>query len=57
MAPAKTTARMARLRAKLLRHEAGDDLDRAAILHQLAEQGAEQKQRKELRQEMRRRLP
>jgi hypothetical protein len=39
--------------AELLGHEAGDGGDRAAILHQLAEHRAEQKQRKELRQESR----
>ena len=38
---------------KLLGHEARDDFDRAAILHELAEQGAEKKQGKELRQELR----
>ena len=32
----------------------GDGGDRAAVLHQLAEQRAEQKQRKELREEARR---
>ena len=34
-------------------HEVGDRRDRAAVLHQLAEHGAEQKQRKELRQKPR----
>ena len=41
------------LRAQLLRHEAGDRPDGAAVLHQLAEQGAEQEQREELRHEPR----
>ena len=36
-----------------LGHEAGDGLDRAAVVHQLAEQRAEQKERKELRKELR----
>ena len=39
--------------AKLLGHEASDDFDRAAVLHELAEQGAKEKQREELRQELR----
>ena len=43
--------------AELLGHEAGDGGDRAAIFHQLAEHRAEQKQRKELRQESERRCP
>ena len=38
-------------RAQPLGHEAGDRLHRAAVVHELAENSAEQEQRKELRQE------
>ena len=37
---------------ELLGHEAGDGFDRAAVVHQLAEERAEQKERKELREEL-----
>ena len=47
----------AALRPSRSRHEARDRRDRAAVLHQLAEQGAEQEQRKELREEAARRCP
>ncbi len=40
-------------RPELLGHETRDGFDRAAILHDLAEYGAEQKQREELREELR----
>ena len=40
-------------RSELLGHEFGDGFDRAAVVHQLAEQGAEKKERKELREELR----
>src|SRR5262249_29585017 len=33
-------------------HKAGDCLDRAAVLHELSEQGSEKKEWEELRQEM-----
>jgi len=39
-------------RTQLLGHKAGDRLDRAAVLHELSEQGPEQKQREELRKEL-----
>ena len=44
-------------RPERLGHEAGDGFDRAAVVHQLAEQRAEQKERKELREELARRRP
>ena len=52
-APASTTASIARLLAETLGHEIRDRGHRAAVLHELAEQRAEQKQRKELRQKTR----
>ena len=52
MAPASTTARMARPEPNFLVIKLGDRLDRAAVLHELSEQGPEQKQREELRKEL-----
>ena len=40
-------------RTQALGHEVGDGCDRAAVLHQLAEQGAEEKNREELHDELR----
>ena len=53
MAPAESHGEDRPLRSELLGHEFGDGFDRAAVVDQLAEQGAEQKERKELREEFR----
>ena len=40
------------MRSKLLRHEASDGLNRAAVLHQLPEQRAKQEDREEFHHEL-----
>ena len=53
IAPGQNDSQQGPTCTEFLRHEASDGFDRAAVLHELAEQGAKKKQREELCQELR----